>query len=234
MKKTLSILLSVILLLIISVVAYGEDVSITAENNIVTVNNAPAGSTIITAFYKNQVLSAVKLYKGGGTFTADISEEVKNSDMAKMFLWDMKTIRPLSTSISLDGGGKSVFNFETKSVLLNSGYEMPINGLGTYSLHGETCINVVKSALANGVRLIDTASAYGNEAEIGQAIREAMEEYGIKREEIFVTTKIYPGSEMANPEQSIQACIDRLNIGYFYFHRVCALVKERRLCFHAL
>ena len=91
---------------------------------------------------------------------------------------------------------------------------MPINGLGTYSLHGETCINSVKSALANGVRLIDTASAYGNEEEVGQAIRESMEELGIKREEIFVITKIYPGSEMENPELSIQACLDRLNIGY--------------------
>lgn len=58
---------------------------------------------------------------------------------------------------------KAEFNFETKTVTLNSGYEMPINGMGTYSLHGETCIDSVKSALASGVRLIDTASAYGNE-----------------------------------------------------------------------
>ena len=106
------------------------------------------------------------------------------------------------------------FNLNTKTVILNSGYEMPINGLGTYSLHGDTCINSVKSALENGVRLIDTASAYGNEQEVGQAVREFMEETGTKREEIFVITKIYPGNEMANPEQSIQACIDRLNIGY--------------------
>ena len=72
----------------------------------------------------------------------------------------------------------------------------------------------MKSALASGVRLIDTASAYGNEQEVGQAIREAMEEFDIPREEIFVTTKIYPGSEMADPETSIQACLDRLDIGY--------------------
>ena len=72
----------------------------------------------------------------------------------------------------------------------------------------------MKTALASGVRLIDTASAYGNEKEVGQAIREAMEELGIPREEIFVITKIYPGSEMADPETSIQACLDRLNIGY--------------------
>ena len=106
------------------------------------------------------------------------------------------------------------FNFERKTVTLNSGYEMPLNGLGTYSLHGETCVHSVKSALASGVRLIDTASAYDNEEAVGQAIREAMEELGIQREEIFVTTKIYPGSEMADPERSIQACLDRLDIGY--------------------
>ena len=109
---------------------------------------------------------------------------------------------------------KAAFNFETKSVTLNSGYEMPINGLGTYSLHGETCVSSVKSALSSGVRLIDTASAYGNEEEVGQAVREAMEELGLQREDIFVITKIYPGSEMANPEQSIQACLDRLDLGY--------------------
>lgn len=110
--------------------------------------------------------------------------------------------------------GKAAFNFETKSVTLNSGYEMPINGLGTYSLHGETCVNSVKSALASGVRLIDTASAYGNEDEVGQAVQEAMTELGIKREDIFVITKIYPGSEMADPERSIQACLDRLGLDY--------------------
>ena len=107
----------------------------------------------------------------------------------------------------------AAFSFESKSVTLNSGYEMPINGLGTYSLHDETCVNAVKSALASGVRLIDTASAYGNEEAVGQAIREAIDEGTINREDVFVITKIYPGSEMAKPEQSIQACLDRLNIG---------------------
>lgn len=214
MKKAISILTSVILAIIFSVVTYAEDAKITVENNIVNVTDTPDNSTLITAFYKNKSLCDVKLYKGSGTITADISEEVKNSDMAKMFLWDMETIRPLSPSITVERGEIPVFDFETKTVMLNSGYEMPINGLGTYSLHGETCINAVKSALASGVRLIDTASMYGNEEEIGQAIREAMEEQGIKREEIFVTTKIYPGSQMENPEQSIQSCLDKLNIGY--------------------
>lgn len=107
-----------------------------------------------------------------------------------------------------------VFDFNTKTVRLNSGYEMPVNGLGTYSLHGDVCINSIKYALSNNVRLIDTASAYGNEKEVGQAVREAIDEGIIKREDVFVITKIYPGSEMENPEASIQACLDRLDIGY--------------------
>lgn len=106
------------------------------------------------------------------------------------------------------------FNFETRTVMLNSGYEMPLNGLGTYSLHGETCIRSVRAALECGVRLIDTASAYGNEEEVERAIREAIADGIVTRKEIFVTTKIYPGKEMENPRESIQACLDRLDIGY--------------------
>ena len=55
------------------------------------------------------------------------------------------------------------FNFETKTVMLNSGYEMPIYGLGTYSLTGETCVDSVTAALYSGVRLIDTAYMYHND-----------------------------------------------------------------------
>ncbi len=97
---------------------------------------------------------------------------------------------------------------------LNSGYEMPVLGLGTYSLHGDTVKNSVRTALESGVRLIDTASAYGNETEIGEAIREAIDDGIVEREDLFVITKIYPGSEMANPEEAIRGCLDRLNIGY--------------------
>ncbi len=110
----------------------------------------------------------------------------------------------------------SVFDLESgtngnaPTVTLNSGYEMPVLGLGTYSLQGETCKNAVLSALASGVRLIDTAYMYGNEAEVGEAIRES----GVPREEIFVITKIYPGTQYANPEKAIQDALDALDIGY--------------------
>ena len=75
-----------------------------------------------------------------------------------------------------------VFNFETKKVLLNSGYEMPVYGIGTYSLTGETCVESVSSALESGVRLIDTAYMYHNEESVGEAVRNS----GIPREEILI------------------------------------------------
>ena len=59
--------------------------------------------------------------------------------------------------------GDISFNFETKTVLLNSGYEMPIYGIGTYSLTGDTCVESVTAALNRGVRLIDTAYMYHND-----------------------------------------------------------------------
>ena len=107
-----------------------------------------------------------------------------------------------------------VFDLESKTVTLNSGCTMPLNGLGTYSLHGSECVNAVKSAIERGVRLIDTACMYGNEEEIGRAIREEIAAGTVTREELFVTTKLYPGGDMANPEAAIQGCLDRLNIGY--------------------
>lgn len=101
------------------------------------------------------------------------------------------------------------FNFDTKTVMLNSGYEMPIYGLGTYSLTGETCVNSVAEALNQGVRLIDTAYMYHNEENVGEAVRNS----GIPREEIFVITKLYP-NQFANPETAIEEALKKLDIDY--------------------
>lgn len=104
---------------------------------------------------------------------------------------------------------KAVFNFETKTVKLNSGYEMPLNGLGTYSLTGDECYNSVKSALEAGVRLFDTAYMYNNEEEVGRAIRDSK----IPREDIFVITKIY-STQYDNPEEAIDMALEKLDIDY--------------------
>ena len=58
-------------------------------------------------------------------------------------------------------------------IRLNSGYDLPVLGLGTYALHGNTCTNAVISAIQSGYRLIDTASFYGNEREVGEGVRKS-------------------------------------------------------------
>ena len=109
-----------------------------------------------------------------------------------------------------DTAKAGVFDMETKTVMLNSGYEMPIMGLGTYSLSDEECYNSVTALLESGGRLIDTAYMYGNEAAVGRAIRDS----DVPREEIFVITKIYPGEQYKDPEKAIQDALDKLDIGY--------------------
>lgn len=127
-------------------------------------------------------------------------------------------VRDWIESLNLNLGGNtdvSSFNLsagvngKAPTVRLSSGYDMPILGLGTYSLHGDVCKNSVKAALASGFRKFDTASIYGNEEEIGEAIRES----DVPREEIFVTTKLYP-NQFANAEAAIEECLEKLNIGY--------------------
>lgn len=112
-------------------------------------------------------------------------------------------------NIKEDVSNDITFDFDTHTVLLNSGYKMPLNGIGTYSLTGDECYNSIRSALDSGVRLIDTAYMYNNEEEVGRAIRDS----NIPREEIFVITKIYP-TQYDNPEQAIEMALEKLDIGY--------------------
>ena len=82
-------------------------------------------------------------------------------------------------------------NISTK-IKLNNGVEMPLFGLGTWELReGETVINAVQWAISNGYRHIDTAYIYGNEKGVGKGLKLSLEEQGLEREEIFVTTKLW-------------------------------------------
>jgi diketogulonate reductase-like aldo/keto reductase len=69
---------------------------------------------------------------------------------------------------------------------LNNNTEMPLLGLGVYDMHDDEAVRAVEYALRTGYRLIDTASMYGNEKQVGEAVRNS----SIRREEIFVTTKV--------------------------------------------
>ena len=105
------------------------------------------------------------------------------------------------------------FDLENKNVVLNDGNKMPIIGLGTWTLTGETVENAVYFAIKNGYRLIDTAKMYNNEINVGNGIKKAINEGIIKREELFVTTKLVPYSSN-DYYKEIENCIERLDIGY--------------------
>ena len=68
------------------------------------------------------------------------------------------------------------------------GVRVPALGFGTWPLGGRGCADAVRMALDIGYRHVDTARMYGNEAEVGRAVRDS----GLAREDIFVTTKIWP------------------------------------------
>lgn len=74
-----------------------------------------------------------------------------------------------------------------KSITLNNGVEMPLEGFGVFQIDPVQCERVVSEALETGYRLIDTASSYNNESAVGAAIRAS----GIPREQLFVTSKAY-------------------------------------------
>ena len=75
-----------------------------------------------------------------------------------------------------------------KNIILNNGVEIPVLGYGVYQISDlKECERCVREALEVGYRSIDTAGAYQNEEAVGKAIKES----GIKREEIFLTTKLW-------------------------------------------
>ncbi|MDE7250983.1 MAG: aldo/keto reductase [Lachnospiraceae bacterium] len=102
-----------------------------------------------------------------------------------------------------------VFDFETKTVMLNSGYEMPLMGLGTYSLDYDTCVSSVTAFLDSGGRLIDTAYMYHNEDAVGAAVRAS----DVPREEIFVTTKLYP-NQYGDAANAIDDALEKMGLEY--------------------
>ena len=85
-------------------------------------------------------------------------------------------------------------NINTK-IKLNNGVEIPLLGLGTWEItEGETIIDAIRLAISKGYRHIDTARIYGNEKGVGKGLKLSLEEQGLTREDIFITTKLWINS----------------------------------------
>lgn len=96
-------------------------------------------------------------------------------------------------------------------VKLNNGVEMPILGYGVYQVSPNECERCVSDAIGVGYRSIDTAQAYGNEAEVGRAIRKS----GVPRNEMFVTTKIWiSNAGETKAAASIDESLRKLDMDY--------------------
>lgn len=102
-------------------------------------------------------------------------------------------------------------------VTLNTGAKMPIEGFGVFQIPDATqCEQVTYDAIKTGYRLIDTAAAYMNEEAVGKGIRRAIADGLVKREDLFVVSKLWV-QDMKNEETAadgIEASLGKLDIGY--------------------
>ncbi len=100
---------------------------------------------------------------------------------------------------------------QQKHINLANNIKMPMVGFGTYLIQDEDAQSLVHQAIRLGYRHIDTAEAYSNENGVGVGIKTAVEEFGISREEIFVTTKLWPGNEAwGHPPKTYDSTIEAL------------------------
>ncbi|MET7335342.1 aldo/keto reductase [Nonomuraea sp. NPDC005650] len=95
------------------------------------------------------------------------------------------------------------------NVTLNDGHRIPQLGFGVWQVSRRDIVRTVSAALEVGYRHIDTASAYGNEAGVGQAIRES----DIPREDLFITTKL-DNSDQGRARQALEDSLRRLGLDY--------------------
>ncbi len=98
---------------------------------------------------------------------------------------------------------------EIPSAALPGGVRMPLLGFGTWRLHGSAGYEAVLTALRVGYRHLDTATMYGNEAEVGHALRDS----GLDRGEVFITTKLPPG-KAGQERRTLNASLRALGTRY--------------------
>lgn len=101
-------------------------------------------------------------------------------------------------------------------ITLNNGIKMPMEGFGVFQVADPAqCEQAVTDAIQSGYRLIDTAAAYGNEEAVGRAIHKAIVEYGVKRSDLFITTKLWvqdAGYEAA--KKAVETSMKKLGLEY--------------------
>ena len=111
-----------------------------------------------------------------------------------------------------------------KTVKLNNGVEMPLLGLGVYQItNPDECEQAVLTAIESGYRLIDTASAYGNESAVGNAIKKS----NVARTELFITTKLWVrDAGYTNTKKAFEASLKKLQLEYLDLYLIHQAVGD--------
>ena len=102
-------------------------------------------------------------------------------------------------------------------ITLNNGTKMPLEGFGVFQIpDAAECEEVTYNAIKTGYRLIDTAAAYMNETAVGKAIARAIADGIVKREDLFITTKVWVSDQKTEKTayQAVKTSLEKLNLSY--------------------
>ncbi|KAL6346520.1 hypothetical protein AAG906_000138 [Vitis piasezkii] len=99
------------------------------------------------------------------------------------------------------------------AITLNSGFKMPILGLGVWRMDGKDIRNLLINAIKIGYRHFDCAADYQNEVEVGEALAEAFQTGLVKREDLFITTKLWT-SDHGHVIEACKASLKKLQLDY--------------------
>ncbi len=158
--------------------------------------------TRITIYYDVNNWNFTRLGKVQGLTQAELKRILGSGNVTVRFSLRPPESRPAG-----------VFDERKGTVLLNSGYEMPVIGLGTWTLSNEEAENSVYHALKSGMRLIDTARYYRCETGVGRGLKKAIDEGFVSREDVFITSKIMPG-DYDRAAKAIDDSLSDMGISY--------------------
>ncbi|OAY67997.1 NADP-dependent D-sorbitol-6-phosphate dehydrogenase, partial [Ananas comosus] len=105
------------------------------------------------------------------------------------------------------------------AITLSSGFKMPIIGLGVWRMEGKSIRDLVLSAINIGYRHFDCAADYQNESEVGEALAEAFQTGLVKREDLFITTKLW-NSDHGHVSEACQDSLKKLQLDYLDLYLV--------------
>ncbi|KAM3322997.1 NADP-dependent D-sorbitol-6-phosphate dehydrogenase [Capsicum chacoense] len=111
-------------------------------------------------------------------------------------------------------------------ITLNSGYKMPMIGLGVWRMEGKDIKNLLINAIKIGYRHFDCAADYRNEAEVGEALAEAFQTGLVKREDLFITTKLW-NSDHGHVLEACKDSLKKLRLDYLDLYLVHFPVATR-------